>query len=245
MNSRVTNLFSVIAVCLPGVVYISWINAYYWLLEGQKYEAFMQPRLWPLLVFAMLLLIVFVAAFISQFSSKPHAQTGSEVWIRSAILLLPLLFLWSIYGQSLGTHAYLNKTLPFADTAAVPDFLSSRSTTGSVADNELTLLRLLKQPEMFDGQDVMVEGMVYRDPRLPEDTFRLFRFAVICCAADALPLSMRVEGSVLEGLSNDTWVRVAGRFKMKMVAGRQIPSIAASAVRQIPVPPPEKRYLFF
>ncbi|MBT8331723.1 MAG: TIGR03943 family protein [Deltaproteobacteria bacterium] len=245
MNSNVTKLFSLIAVCLPAVVYISWINAYYWLLEGKKYAAFMQPRLWPLLVFAMLLLIVFVAAFISQFSSKRHVPAGSEVWIRTAILLLPLLFLWTIYGQSLGTHAYLNKTLPFADTAAVPDFLSSDSKEGSAVENELTLLRLLKQPEMFDGEQVVIEGIVYRDPRLTENAFRLFRFAVICCAADALPLTIRVKGGKLDNLSNDTWVRVYGRFKMEMVGGRQIPSIAANTVRQIPMPPPEKRYLFF
>ena len=245
MNSKMTKLFSLTAVCLPAVVYISWINAYYWLLEGKKYAAFMQPKLWPLLVFAMLLLIVFVAAFISQLSSKRHVPAGSEVWIRTAILLLPLLFLWTIYGQSLGTHAYLNKTLPFTDTAAVPDFLSSRSKKGSATGNELTLLHLLKQPEMFDGEPVVVEGIVYRDPRLPENTFRLFRFAVICCAADALPLTLRVEGSIPENLSNDTWVRVAGRFKMGMAAGREIPSIAANTVRQIPMPPPEKRYLFF
>jgi len=54
-----------------------------------------------------------------------------------------------------------------------------------------------------------------------------------------------VKSKIAEKYNSDDWVRVEGVFSFETVNGRQVSSIAADSVRPIPVPPPEKRYLFF
>jgi uncharacterized membrane protein YcgQ (UPF0703/DUF1980 family) len=48
-----------------------------------------------------------------------------------------------------------------------------------------------------------------------------------------------------ENLDNDTWVRVEGQFNFETINNKQVLSITADTVRAIPMPAPEKRYLFF
>jgi uncharacterized repeat protein (TIGR03943 family) len=109
-----------------------------------------------------------------------------------------------------------------------------------------SLLELMTYSEHFDGKHVAAEGMVYRGGGHGDRTrFKLFRFVVVCCAADALPLVVWVNSKIAEKFNNDDWVRVEGIFCFETVNGRQVASISADSVRPIPVPPPEKRYLFF
>ncbi len=245
MKTNIKTALAFATACLPAIVLVTWLNAYYWLLEGGRYRAFIQPKLWPLLVFAMLLLIGFIAAFIAQFSWKGPIRAGAGAWLGAAVLLTPVLFLWTVHGQSLGSHAFLNKTAGLSASPAFPGSVASRQPGTDSGANEITLLSLLTSPDAFDGRTVVVEGLVYRDPQLPANVFRLFRFAVICCAADALPATIRVELAGGGNLANDTWVQVTGRFEQKGVAGRPTAVIRAESVRPVPIPPPEKRYLFF
>ena len=71
-----------LTACLPAVIYITWLNVYYWLLEGGRYKALIQPKLWPLLVLALILLLAFSAAFISRLSKKPVAASQFDAWIK-------------------------------------------------------------------------------------------------------------------------------------------------------------------
>jgi uncharacterized repeat protein (TIGR03943 family) len=92
---------------------------------------------------------------------------------------------------------------------------------------------------------VTTEGMVYRSVKNGGNTFMLFRFAIVCCAADALPLAVTVKSTAADILNNDAWVRVEGIFAIETLKGKQVTSITADVIQSIPQPPPEKRYLFF
>jgi len=86
----------------------------------------------------------------------------------------------------------------------------------------------------FNGTSVRLTGFVAgRDG----DGFRLARYQIACCAADAVPVVVRVVG-IQSGIpSRDGWVTVTGRFEG---ASGDIPVLAASTVS--PITPPEEPF---
>lgn len=245
MKDKFKRSTTIITACLPALTYITWLNAYYWLLEDGRYKAFIQPKLWPLLVLALILLLAFSAAFFSQFSLKSMAAIQFDAWIKAAILIVPVVFLWSIYGQSLGADAFAKRLLDSGQSVSFKSTNSAEIPARAFSGNTTSLLDLILYTEKFNGKRIEIEGMVYRGAKADKNSFKLFRFAVACCAADALPFSIKVVTATEENLPNDTWVRVAGLFSLETIKDKQVLSIIAEKILPIPVPPPEKRYLFF
>ena len=245
MKAKVKTTISLVSAFLPAIIYVIWLNTYYWLFKGGRYKAFIQPKLWPLLILALILLLAFTAAFISQFSLKSKICLQFDAWIKAAILVLPLFFLWTIYGRSLGTDAFATRVLNPGQIVIQGDSNQLTSSSPTSTDHGISLLNLLADAEKFDGKRVTAEGMVYRSEKNKENTFMLFRFAVACCAADALPLAVMVKSTPADILNNDAWVRVEGIFAIETSNGKQVPSIAADVIQSISQPSPEKRYLFF
>ena len=245
MKAKVNHSIAVSSGFLPAITFIIWIATYCWLLKGDRYKAFLQPKLWPLLILATLLLLVFVTAKLSQFQSRKKAANIGDVWLQAAILTIPAIFLWTVYGQSLGAHALTQKAF---DAVALNSFPQTPLEDASGPDSTVipaSLLELFKNSEKFEGKFVTTEGMVFHKDPLAANTFKIFRFAIVCCAADALPLQISVNSDKSQNFDNETWVKVEGKFKINKINGRQVLSIEAEAVQAIPTPPPEKQYLFF
>lgn len=245
MREKIYKIGGTITACLPALIFITWLNAYYWLLENGRYKAFIQPKLWPLLILALILLLAFSAAIIYQFSLQSMAVFKVDAWIKAAILIVPVVFLWTIYGHSLGTDAFANRLLQTGRNVPLNTANLAKTPSETRSGNTTTLLDLILYAETYNGKPVVVEGMVYRGAKVEKNSFMLFRFAVTCCAADALPFSIRVKTPIDENLPNDTWVRVEGRFNLETIHDKQASSIEADKVLQIPTPAPEKRYMFF
>ena len=245
MKAKIKTAISLSAAFLPAIVYVLWLNAYYWLLKGGRYQAFIQPKLWPLLILALLLLAAFTAAFISRFSVEARANLKFDAVIKAAVLIVPVFFLWSVYGRSLGTDAFAKKALNPGQIITKGESIPVESPAGASGNQAISLLELLSDAEKFEGKRVTTEGMVYRSKQTGENAFMLFRFAVVCCAADALPLAVTVKNDAAGTFGNDSWVKVEGLFKLETVNGRQVAGIAADMIQPLPIPPPEKRYLFF
>jgi uncharacterized repeat protein (TIGR03943 family) len=81
-----------------------------------------------------------------------------------------------------------------------------------------------------NGTPVDFTGFV---SKLRYDQIQVSRFQVACCAADAVPYSVGVEGrAVGQGLTEDTWVRVRGT--VSLADGRLV--VVARQVEGIPEP---------
>lgn len=82
----------------------------------------------------------------------------------------------------------------------------------------------------FDGASVRLTGFV---ADRQADGFRLARYRIACCAADAAPVVIQVVG--IHGMtpSRDQWVTVTGSFEP---GGDEVPRLAATSVVQIPAP---------
>jgi uncharacterized repeat protein (TIGR03943 family) len=85
----------------------------------------------------------------------------------------------------------------------------------------------------FNGATVRLTGFV---AGTEPDGFRLARYQIACCAADAVPVVLRVVGA-RDVPARDQWVTVTGAFEP---GGGQVPEVVASNV--VPIRPPEDPY---
>jgi uncharacterized repeat protein (TIGR03943 family) len=86
----------------------------------------------------------------------------------------------------------------------------------------------------FNGESVRLTGFVVD---AEGDGFRLARYQIACCAADATPVVIQVE-NVFGGVpGRDQWVTVTGTFQP---GGENVPRLSATSVLEIP--PPEDPY---
>ena len=82
----------------------------------------------------------------------------------------------------------------------------------------------------FNGAQIELTGFV---AGAEGGGFRLARYQIACCAADATPVVMDVVGTSGTPPSNDQWVKVTGTFTP---GGGEIPKLAATSVVEIPAP---------
>ncbi len=83
------------------------------------------------------------------------------------------------------------------------------------------------------GEVVSLEGFVTIEAGDGPDEFRLTRFIITCCVADATIAQVRVVGAPPGSVSGDEWVSVTGRM---YPLGNDVLIAANGAPQQIPVP---------
>jgi len=257
MMRALNSLWITLSSRIPALVFLAWLYAYVWLMKGGRYAAYLNPKLWPFLVMAVTIALLFLISAIRRSPTRSHIRGGAEMWLQAILLGLPLLFLWVIHGESLGAHTLtkrslsLNMGVPAAVQSTDADPAASISKDGAVEAVTLVELKIDRRQELI-GKRVSTVGIVYRGKErlrdflleeLPAESFILFRFRIICCAADAVPIGVLVSGNIPD-LKDNSWIRVAGRYVIKEIGGDAVPCIKAEEVHEIPPPPPEERYLF-
>jgi uncharacterized repeat protein (TIGR03943 family) len=82
----------------------------------------------------------------------------------------------------------------------------------------------------FNGSTVQLTGFVAADET---GAFRLARYQIACCAADAIPVVVRVTGTSGDPPPIDQWVTVTGTFQR---GEGELPQLAATSVVEITAP---------
>jgi len=82
----------------------------------------------------------------------------------------------------------------------------------------------------FHGVPVKLTGFVAGSE---VGRFRLARYQIACCAADATPVVLEVVGTSGTPPSDDQWVVVTGTFRP---GGGELPRLAATSIVEIPAP---------
>jgi uncharacterized repeat protein (TIGR03943 family) len=76
--------------------------------------------------------------------------------------------------------------------------------------------------------------------RGPKGQWLMARMMVSCCAADARPVKVALDGELPDGLADQQWVQVIGKYSGREIQddvnGEAIPFIEVSEVTLIPVP---------
>jgi uncharacterized repeat protein (TIGR03943 family) len=214
-------------VCL----FLVWGGTTAWLLLSGAYLLFLRPGFWPLLLLSLCIWVSFIAAVLFRGRTVRLANSFAAVWIRVGVLALPLFYLVVAQEKPLGSHAFTNRSIPSTLAGAIP---RDKGATRGATDGKVTLLEILQDFQKYRGKRIVTEGMVYRDAVVPSGHFLVFRFLIVCCAADALPAGALVEYDQAGALEVDSWVRVEGVLDLKDVDGLVIPRIKADSVASIP-----------
>ncbi|SOE02239.1 TIGR03943 family putative permease subunit [Blastococcus haudaquaticus] len=242
MERLVTHL---LLVLLGGtVLHVSLTDAYL---------AYVQPGFRPLLVLAgAALLLSGTVGFVldrprvspvgrhaSQARDHDHDhQHGHVPWV-SWLLVLPVAVLLMVAPPALGVFTVERQSQPLA--AATPDQVPE-----AVPAEELQLVRsmsmleygqwaLADDPGPLTTSTVRLQGFVV--PR-GDDGWYLSRIRINCCAADAVPVSVVVDGN-RQGVAPGEWVEVVGTWSPPAAHpsdGYPEPVIEARSVTPIPAP---------
>jgi putative membrane protein len=222
------------------LVLMVWAMVFTALLVSDRFRMYLVPAFKPLLILA---LVILSACFVAKFAlgySHGHDPARGAVWVRVALLVLPLLYLACGYGDSLGSYAFSQRqtmgTLGMTYTRnGEPDPAESPlPPSGEIAQKNL--LEIAWNNRQLMDRKILTLGQVTWDPQAPENHFVLFQFVINCCVADAQPVAFLVQFENRESLVEDAWVEVIGTLKTSEIAGRSTIVIQGESVRVIDEP---------
>jgi len=224
-----------------SVVIGAWAAGIATLLIGGRYSLFIRARLRPLLLASLLILLLFLLAMIARPARAASGRIQVVTWVRGSLLLLPLLYMCNVYT---GAAASGLNSFAFQKRSLGSDSMSGSDSGVLTADagKTLSLEYVYRHAKALAGRRVVTEGRVYRDRELAKDhpnEIVVFRFVVVCCAADAIPIQMVVESPKTSAFKNDDWVRLGGIIQIEPRDGKQV----FIADQIYPIDAPDEPYL--
>jgi uncharacterized repeat protein (TIGR03943 family) len=200
------------------------------------YLRYVRPELGPWLLVAgvavvLLGLATLLWALRDDQSSDPNAHDHDHGVGPGWLLLAPIAALLLVAPPTLGSYG--------VERAANVDIRSGAPVFAPLmAGSEPVRMGLLefgqrafeRDGATFNGAQVQLTGFV---AGAEDRGFRLARYQIACCAADAAPVVVRVVGTSGDALPRDQWVRVTGAFHP---GGEELPELAATSVVEIPAP---------
>ena len=236
-----------IANVIRAVVIIAWVLGVVWLLEDDRYRWFIRTELWPLLLAALVMLMLFAYPVLLRRKVTSTGGTTLQRLATAGIMLLPLVYLVSAPASGLDSYAF-TKRLTDHSWAFTGEFSRQGGNIDSATNSpdspiDLSLVELGGDISKADGLLVRLTGRTYRDADTPSGSLVLFRFVIVCCAADSRPTAIRVDYPGADTVANDSWVEVTGRLRTTSEGDESVVRIEADSIR--PIPPPENPYLYF
>ncbi len=188
--------------------------------------------------FGVLLLPITAAAFIS-----PSQFGEAAVMNRGMVTDVSQLPSAELPGGSWQDAPAWDDTVDAADASWPEDQEEgveyfTRTPDGAIQVETLDLLFAAQEPalrEEFENQRVSIIGQ-YIPPRGgPEGGFDLVRMFVVCCAADARPLGIKVVGKSVE-VPRMGWVRITGVARFEDKGGTIEPRLELEKIEEVEAP---------
>jgi uncharacterized repeat protein (TIGR03943 family) len=157
-----------------------------------------------------------------------HGRDGSERvgWL----LLAPIAALLLVAPPTLGSYGVgRGAQVEIRAGAGVLDPLAAGAEPVPMTLLEFGQRAFDRDGASFQGATVQLTGFV---AGADEGGFRLARYQIACCAADAAPVVVRVVGG-RRVPARDRWVTVTGTFRP---GGGELPALSATNVVEIPAP---------
>jgi uncharacterized repeat protein (TIGR03943 family) len=156
------------------------------------------------------------------------------------MLLAPVLGLLLVAPPALGAFAAgQNGSAQLQDANLYPPLPEGDPAQISMLD--YATRAIFDKGESMKGRTVKLTGFMSDGPG---GTQVLTRIMLTCCAADGRPLKIGLEGNRPEGVANDQWVEIVGRYSATSekdpINGSEIPHIEVIDWRQ--VEPPRNQY---
>lgn len=199
---------------------------------------------WSVLVFAVLVVPVAMAAFVSpgQFGEAAVRNRG----LISDVSLLPsapsLGGSWEA-APPVGDAENLPDVTDFGGEEGVEYF--TRAADGAIQLQVIDLLYAAQEPalrETFENEKVALVGQYVPVQGTTSGDFDLVRMFVVCCGADARPLGVRVLSAKQSSIPSMGWVRATGIARFVGEGESVEPRLELEKVE--PVDPPADKLLY-
>ncbi len=181
-----------------------------WLWATGEVSRYLGPRTYWVVPFGAVTLGLAALAAGRPGARRAGAPLRREV-VGAVVLVVPILAVAAVPRAKLGSLAASNKS-----TSGILTGASSAVAAGSGGEVSFRDIHYASQSEGYAatrgiaaGFEVELTGFVTAAPDAPPATFELTRFYVSCCAADAIPYSVTVEGPP-GTYREDQWLRVKG-----------------------------------
>ena len=149
------------------------------------------------------------------------------------LLLVPVLALLLVVPPALGSFGVERSRVIAAPGASeVFDPLPASTEPRSMTLLEFDQRAFDRDGHSMRGIKLKLTGFVAQSA--DGNGFRLARYQIACCAADAVAAVVRVSGAAGAAPSRDAWFSVTGTFQG--VGKDGVPEFAATAVQQLPAP---------
>lgn len=162
-----------------------------------------------------------------------HGHSTRSAWL----LILPVLAVFLVAPPALGSDSVqrassASLTAPEEGTAVFPPLPPGEVVELSLGD--FTARAAWDQDRSVQGRQVRLTGFTVQDGGV---TY-LARMSIGCCAADAFPVKVRLDGQDLSGLANDTWVRIVGMVQpgSATMANNHVSTVSVTSAEEIPQP---------
>lgn len=227
---------------LVGVVLIR-------LTVTDAYQRYVRTGMWPILLAAGALLVLLgVVTVVVAFRSRAGVTSqdldahghghdghdGHEDRLRVGwLLLVPVLALLLVTPPALGSFGVDRGVVVTQSTSQqVFDPLPAGSAPRPLTVLEFDQRAFDRDGSSLRGATVQLTGFVARP--VDGDGFRLARYQIACCAADAVAAVVRVVGPTGPEPPRDAWFTVTGTFSGLGADG--VPELSAVSARQVPAP---------
>jgi uncharacterized repeat protein (TIGR03943 family) len=156
-----------------------------------------------------------------------HAEGIRVGWL----LLAPIAVLLLVAPPTLGSYGVdRGAAVNVRSGGAVFDPLPPGARDASMSLLEYGQRAFDRHGSSLAGVTVQLIGFISRTDK---GGFRLARYQIACCAADAVPAIVIVQGVAGHQPPRDSWVRVSGTY---LAGSGDLPRLSATSVVEIPVP---------
>lgn len=165
-----------------------------------------------------------------------HGHLGARV---GSLLVVPVLVVVLIQPAALGSYAVSGRSgVPGQSDSVFPPL--APPVRGAVPMTMLEFVTRALYDRSQSLADVRVRLVGFVAPGEGDQGYRLTRFVISCCAADAAALQLVVHGDHRQW-RRDQWLEVEGRWLRRPVAAANdpdppLPVLTAEVVRPIPQP---------
>jgi uncharacterized repeat protein (TIGR03943 family) len=189
---------------LRAAVLVVWAGFFGWLWITGSMTRFLGPRTYWVVAFGTIACSAAGLVHVASLGKRSRESLRRVDVLGAAVLIAPVLALIAVPDARLGALAASRRSL---SGAAVPAFGSS----GPVGFAEIQYAGQSEEYAanvgVYEGRKVTLTGFVAEGGI---GSFKLARFYVSCCAADAIPYSVRIETPDPFHADRDEWLRVQG-----------------------------------
>lgn len=207
-----------------------------------SYLRYVKPSLLPFLVSAgvVVLALGLIAIGRDVHAARDHADHAEH---SSWLLLLPVLAIFLVAPPALGADTVSRSTQVIAPQRSSIDFPPlPAGPAPALRMSDFVTRAVWDDAGSLNGRQVRLLGFVVHGDH---DATYLGRLVIACCAADATPLKVRLEGrNGLASLPQDGWFEVRGQLVPGSARSnsRYTPTLTISDLH--PVPTPTEPYEF-